>query len=340
MRRRAAVLAAALVGALLAAGATPAAGDEVDPGGAATRAGYTVGVTVHFSGDAAPAASRTVRVRPTCWWMPADGPYTDAAAMLKWYDGRVGASFNRDDLTTYGPRNQWVAARDKEKAGGDISWYKAYCTKPEYYAKYHMGSYASTLDQDFGGATQTWLVNYYKAFNVGEAVPPPVIDPAELARAARDEMVIPVPVTDRNPKVKAAGAPTLVGLPTWFWVTNPAAVGGPAGTRTIRAEVGGVWAEVTAKTAGLKLASPAGGVTCPPARATVKYGPGVNVDAACTVSFDRASVAYPKGYPVVASTGWQATWVGSDGGDGVLVPLARQAVANVPVAEVQNVVTR
>ena len=296
---------------------------------------------MHLSGDAAPGggSTRTMSVRPACWWMPASGPNTNAAKMLKWYDSITHGAPTHADIDEYGDRSIYEDAAKREKAGENLTWYRAYCRDPADYPKFTPGGGSDNLDI-VPGTLQTFVVYHYRAFAVGEAIPPPLVDPAELARVAREVMVIPVPVTDRNPKIDSAGAPTLVGLPTWFWVPNPAAVGGATGTRTIRAQVGAVWAQVVARTGGLRLASPAGGTVCPPARATTAYAPGVPTSSACTVEFSRASVAYPKGYPVTASTGWQATWTGSGGTGGGLAPLARVVTAQVPVAEVQNVVTR
>lgn len=337
--RRGVVALAALLSLLVVTGpAGPASADEWDPTGGNAASGYTASVTVRLSGDAAPATSRVLRVRPACWWMPAGGPYTDAAAMLDWYDDMSGGQATGGQIDDFGPREIWVDAADQEKDGGDVSWYHAYCRDPKNYP-----SFAAIGGVDFVNPAPgpvTFVTYLYRAFDVGAALPPPLVDPEDLAKAARDVMVIPVPQTDRNPKIRAAGAPTLVGLPTWFWVQNPAAVGGAAGTRTIRAEVGDVWAEVVAATSGLTLRSAAGGATCPPARATTRYGPGVNAANACTVEFSHASVAYPKGYPVTATTGWKADWTGSGGTGGVLDPLVRTVVVQVPVAEVQNVVTR
>jgi hypothetical protein len=242
-------------------------------------------------------------------------------------------------LDQYGPRKVWVDAANAEKNGtADLSWYKVYCKNPDDYADYGVGV-VEGVDPIAGDPTN-WVTFLYRAFNVGEAIPPPLVSPAELARAARDVMVIPAPVTERNPKIRSAGAPTLVGLPTWFWVTNPDSVGGTTGTRTIRAEVGNVWAQVVATTNGLRLSSPAGGTTCPPPRASTVYGDHVPESSACTVAFAKASVAYPGGYPVTASTGWQADWTGSGDTSGTLDPLARAVTTDVPVAEVQNIVTR
>jgi hypothetical protein len=72
--------------------------------------------------------------------------------------------------------------------------------------------------------------------------------------------------------------------------------------------------------------------------ATQAYTSGANDASGCTVSFSAASVAYPAGYPVDASTAWTATWTGSGGTGGDLEGLARNAAVYVPVAESQALV--
>jgi hypothetical protein len=171
------------------------------------------------------------------------------------------------------------------------------------------------------------------------APPEPQIAPADLAQVASDNMDIPDPVVDRNPKVTALTGATLVSLPTWFWVTDPTSVGGAAGTRTIRAQVDGVWAQVVASTKGLHLTSPAGGKDCGPGQALTHYALGVNESSACTLPFSRSSVGYPVGFPVDASTSWSAEWTGSGNTGGTLAALQRGSVVDVPVAEVQTLVT-
>lgn len=334
------LLAVSVLGSALAG---PAQAAQVDPpgGGYDSPGGYTVEVAVSFTGEAAPGGggTRMVRVAPICWWQPAAGPYTDAVASLAWYDVVTGGLQTRGVISEYGPRRIWKDAADAEAAGtADTSWYRAYCKDPKDYERYDAGD-SEGVDPILGNP-ENFVTYYYRAFAAGAAVPAPLVDPEELARVARDLMVIPVPETDRNPKIQSAGAPTLVGLPTWFWVTNPEAVGGEDGNRDITATLGDVFATVTAETGGLNLTSPAGGQNCAPSRALVKYRAGASEASACTVQFTRASVAYPKGYPVAASTNWGATWVGSGGTGGTLDDLARDFVANVPVAEVQNIVTR
>jgi hypothetical protein len=325
-----------------------ASAGQTDPGdgGGNSPQGYTVEVAIRFSGDAAPGGGgvRRVRVAPTCWWLPASGPYTDAVAMLAWYDEVTGGAQTRGIISLYGPRKVWKDAAEQEKSGAaDLSWYRAFCKDPAQIPTYG-GGVDQGSDGPLGDPT-TWVTYPYQTFNVGQPIPQPRVDPAELARAARDEMVIPVPETNRNPKIHAAGAPTLVGLPTWFWVTNPVAVGvgNDRGTRRIRAEINApqlIWAEVTAATGGLSLQSPAGSATCIPARARTAYADGVPETRGCTVQFAKASVGYPDGYPVTASTAWTATWDGSDGTQNEqLDGLTRTVTTQVPVAEVQNIVT-
>jgi hypothetical protein len=314
---------------------------QFPPGGYNSPGGYTAEVSITFTGEAAPGGgtTRTVRVAPTCWWQPAAGPYQDAQASLEWYDVVTGGLQTRGLIGEYGPRRIWKDAADAEAAGtADTSWYRAYCKNPKDYARYDAG--ANEEQDPVLGNPENFVTYYYRAFDAGAAVPPPLVEPEELARAAREVMVIPIPETDRNPKIQSAGAPTLVGLPTWFWVTDPEAVGGTDGDRDITATLGAVFATVTAQTKGLHLNSPAGGTNCEPSKALVKYSGGASESNACTVEFTRASVAYPKGYRVQASTNWAATWVGSGGTAGTLEGLARDFALDVPVAEVQNIVTR
>jgi hypothetical protein len=329
------VVALAVFG-LLAAPVTAARADQ--GGGGNAPGGYTVSVHVSYSGDAAPAAGGDVTVKASCWWSPAGGPYTDAVKMLAWYKGVTGGVQSPGMVATYGPLQIWQDAANSAKAGHPMSWYMAYCVNSADLSKFHLGQ-VPIVDPVNG---QTFGYYMYHAFAGGTPPPPPLVDPADLAQAAYDKMVIPEPVTDRNPKIDAAGAPTLVGLPTWFWVTDPAAVGGDSGTRTIRAQIDGsdIWAEVVARTDGLSISSGAGGADCSPAQALTAYAKGAKEGGACTVSFDHASVGDPQGWPVTFSTGWNATWTGSGGTGGDLAGETRANTVDIPVAEVQNVVTQ
>lgn len=320
-----------------------AARADQSPGGT-DSGGYSVSVQVRFSGNAAPGggggSTLSVDLHPACWWEPAPGDYQDAQAMLDWYDEVTGGSQSLGMLSQYGPRSVWEDAVAREKAGQDLSWYKAFCYDPADYVDYGLGSVDTGDDNPIAGNNPTWVTFLYRAFAVGEQIPAPMVDPEELAEAARDAMDIPDPEIDRNPRVHDTDDATLVGLPTFFWVTDPASVGGDSGQRFIRAEVvgSGVWAEVTAQTGGLDLSWPGGEQECAPQIATVAYTEGMSEDGACTVEFLHASTGYPGGYPVEASTAWNAQWVGSDGTGGDLAGLTNAVTELIPVAEVQNIV--
>jgi hypothetical protein len=325
-----------------------AARAEVGGGGGDVPNGYSVSVSLHFYGRGVKGGDVThsVTVHPSCYWSPASGNYTDAAAMLAWYDSVTGGLQTVEVLSEYGPRSVWEAAAQTEANGGDVSWYRAYCQDPADYSKFGIGG-ADGSTPIFGNP-QGFNVFTFRAFNAGAAIPAPLVSPAELARAAYNEMTIPEPATGRNPMItKVGGAPTLVGLPTWFWVDDPLAVGDAQGTLDVTAEIqpagGRVWATVVAATTGLNIAAHPvdyGSGHCDPASALVHYAPGVDESTACTVIFKHASTGHPAGMDVTASTDWNATWTGSGGTGGNLDPLHQEITTQVAVAEIQNIVTR
>jgi hypothetical protein len=337
--------------ALVAGGSlalTTVAAADLPGGDNDVESGYSVEVEVNLSGDAAPDGGGyySFYIPPLCYWGPfrgmADGPDhgdgTDMQKVLDYMEWAYNIPLSEGSgywVPYYGSLSRYEEAVEREEDGEDLIWYSLYCN-------IHYGDERAIEFADgeyMGGALLTGL-------RVQGEEPEILIDPEDLAEAARDEMVIDEPDIDRNPQMAGANeGATLVNVPTWFWVTNPDSVGGPDGERSIRAEVvnGDVWAEVTAQTGGLSIGSPNGSAFCDPAVALIEWGDGVGDDDACTVSFSRASVSYPDGYPVTASTEWSATWEGvtQDGEEvgGDLEPLSRQAdTVFVPVAEIQSIV--
>jgi hypothetical protein len=336
-------LAAMLVSGASSASAGPVGGNS----GANQGAGYSV-TAVSFSGDAAPGGGGTISVGvpATCWWEPAqlslaDGSYIDPTnpdELEAWYMYAMPAMNGTFAIgrVTYGDFAIWKPALEKMRAGAKVTAYSPTCRlDASDCALIGFSGVAMEPNRLTGECGISVGIGF---FTSGDP-PAPQVAPADLAKVASDHMDIPDPLVDRNPKVTALAGATLVGLPTWFWVTDPASIGGAAGTRTIRAEVHGVWAEVVAKTEGLHLTSPAGGTSCGPDTALTQYARGVDEGTACTLSFSRASVGYPAGYPVDASTVWTAAWTGSGNTGGNLASLLRGRLVDVPVAESQTVVT-
>ena len=349
MRRIVSVIFAFAVVLVYGASSSAAAGPVGGNNGANQGAGYSA-TAVSFSGDAAPGGGGTISVGvpATCWWEPAqlsrlDGSYADptnADQLESWYKVDLPALINGSFVIFregYGDWTSWQPSLDKIRAGQKIMAYQPSCRDdaPVCALNGFSGSALRPIPAITGECGIPVAIGFFAAGNP----PAPQIAPADLAQVAHDHMQIPEPQVDRNPKVTALAGATLVGLPTWFWVTDPTSVGGAAGTRTIRAEVRGVWAVVVARTDGLRLSSPAGGVGCGPDRALTRYARGVSESSACTVSFAAASVGYPGGYPVDASTAWTAAWTGSGNTGGSLAPLQRGTLVDVPVAESQTVVT-
>lgn len=279
-----------------------------------------------------------MRVPASCWWAPWSEVPADPAKWVDFYDDFVASlgpsSTVAGTYYTTPRREAWEAAAARVAAGEKLSVYSVNCVDSDLCKVAAFVGGKAVYDTPGMACGVPLLTNFFPT----GAPPQPQVDPADLAQLARDNMVIDAPAVDRNPKVAAVNQATLVGLPTWFWVTNPASVGGATGTRTIRAEVGAVWAEVVATTGGLTLTSPAGGRSCAPTVASTAYTPGAPDSAGCTVEFSRASVGYAGGYPVDASTAWTAAWTGSGGTGGQLDGLARTTTVNVPVAESQALV--
>ena len=334
---RAALICAVAAISLLVSPGTAQAGIE----DASDGAGF--GVRVGFSGDGAPSGggSTVVRMPASCWWTPINymGFQQDnPSSWVEWYDTVVRELRDHAHAAIavfqMGPRTMYEAAAASPNANA-LDLYAIDCRDDATYCSGILMTYAGSPQvYDPGGCPVPVTHRFFAG-----ATPQPLVDPEDLAQVARDYMAIPDPVAERNPKLDIAGGSTLVSLPTWFWVTNPDAVGAATGgTRTIRAQAGPVWAEVVARTSGLSINSPAGGTSCSPDRAVRVYAPGADDSTGCTVAFDAASVRYADGYPVDLSTSWSATWTGSGGTGGALPGLSRTVTTNVPVAESQALV--
>jgi len=167
----------------------------------------------------------------------------------------------------------------------------------------------------------------------GTPVPQPLVDPEVLRDAAYESMDIPEPTISRNPEITGSAA-TLVNLDTFFWADAYRE------TWDITASVGPVSATVVAQSEGWVLTSPAGGQSCTQDQFTTPYSHGVIPEAACTISFGRASLGYAGGYPVRATATWGATWTGTPAPTApeALPPVTTGATVDVPVAESQAVV--
>ncbi len=338
-----ALVLAAVAGLLAAAPATARMRSDPyppGPGGGLTPTGgraTATDVVVSGNGLQGTPGPRRVSIPAVCWWQPALGSPNDPVAELAafkanelqtaTFDAYHGASW-----VSWLSKRSYVAATAEEFAAaaaepaGSLSWYMAVCRDG-----------ASETDyMDFLGFAVIGV--RYQAFAQGHT-PPAAIAPVDLAIYANSLLYLPAPAADRNPKITAAAGASLVGLPTWFWVTDPAAAGGPTGSRSVRARAGTVWAEVTASATSVTISSDAGQTTCTPRQAVTAYAPSTPEASGCLLTFAKASVAHPTGWPVTVRTSWHLAWTGSGGTGADLGAQAHTWNTTVPVAEVQTVVT-
>ena len=182
-------------------------------------------------------------------------------------------------------------------------------------------------------------------FSFWSATPPAgpaAVDPAELAEQALQTLTVPRPTTGRYPAgTLRDGQPfTVVNAYTWFW-TDPESFR----ALTARADVGGVWAQVTVTPTALHFAPGDGAAAfaCPGPGVAWQPGDGVWAPspAGCHYRYPHSSIDQP-GEQVTATYGisWSVAWTSSTGASGTLPDLTTSSNATFAVAEVQAVVTR
>lgn len=340
--------------ALGVAASAPAAGAPV--GGAdgnTTENGYGVSVDVQLSGDVSPARRASVPgPPPACWWKPVmtltpemfeDPTDIDEVWEMLYQTLRPewsGVDGLLDPTTPIGGSSQFEEGRLQDLMqrlanGEPATWYQLQ-VRPDIKA----GTDATQRIVELG-CSRTYSMggtpSYYQwEFFLPGQVPEPIVDPETLAEYAFEVMDLVSPALDWNPRVGQIGGGTLVNLPTWLWVQDRAAVS----QRSVTASAAGISATVTADTDGLSVTSPGGTTQCSADQAATRYAPSVAESGACTLAFFRASNGYPDGFPVDASTVWNATWTSSIGEGGTLTSRSVAETSFVPVAESQALVAR
>jgi hypothetical protein len=135
----------------------------------------------------------------------------------------------------------------------------------------------------------------------------PVVDPAVLAQEALDSATIAVP----QPHTSPDGVPQVTGMETWFWI-DPAAWA-PV---SARAELPGVWAEVTATPTSASWTAGDGGaaVTC--------AGPGRAHPGTAGATTDCGHTYTDIGsFTLSVDVTYEVAWTSSTGAGAVLDPI-------------------
>jgi hypothetical protein len=343
--------------ALAGVAASPARADT--SGGAGGGGAYAqASITITVSGGTGRSYSESRSVPATCWWKPfqlSEGygappvDPNDPESVERYFEYVAPflsghAAGGRLEL----PEGDYVKDIIRRVAAGEkLTFYEAECVDGK-----------NAVEEGLIPKSGTWQgVDFgvrFRAFPPGD--PPGPVVPAEvLADLAREQLVFANPEVDYNPKVNGPLA-TLVGLPTWFWVTNQgAALGnGPEGIGSARVEAtaGGdgdpfSQAIVEARNGGMTVQ--ADGLAespkeCTLAQIRTAYGPGAAEANACTATFERSSVGTGDGFGVTVTTKFDVSWHGTEAnGDdvgpfGIALENDPETVLNVPVAESQAIV--
>lgn len=326
-----AALAVVLAGAGPAAADPPVRGQEgaVDSSaeGAVTNEGIeaSAGTTATITTDGATTAGVPFRrevyvtVPRRCWYGPG---MTGAAYFEYWKPGGAGRSgMTGDAYAAQGLLHPGFEAYEGDTEG---RWYEATCA--------------------VGVPGDEWLAYHREHPPVyvepGDPAPAVVesVDPAVLAQVAAEHMQLPTGTMRWNPSLAGSGA-TVVNMETFVWVED-------ATTEVqVTASVPGVWSQVQARMTGMTVSAPnTTDVTCPDPGTPYTAG---MTGSSCEIVFRRSSanqaVKAGQRYPTVtvtATSTWESTWTSSlDPTPRTLPAQTRTVTAEVPVAEVQSVVT-
>lgn len=151
-----------------------------------------------------------------------------------------------------------------------------------------------------------------------------------LAERAWRFLPLPAPAARFNPS-----DPAVVNLPTWFW-TEPSSTTG----RSVQVGVPGFRVTVTATAVSTSWQPGDGSAAVECAEPSRAYRQGLPDRLGCTHRYLRSSATAPgRTYAARATTRWRVRWTATDGSSGSLPDLRRSTAFQVPVGEVQAVVT-
>lgn len=159
------------------------------------------------------------------------------------------------------------------------------------------------------------------------------VDPATLAREARQSVDIPAPPIATSP---SADRKLYVQLRTWLWV-DPAWWQGYTAT----ADAGGVASTVSARPVRAVWSTGDGGRTVCNGPG-VAWRPGMADDATyCSYVYKHSSSAEPAGtYTLTVTVDFEVSWASTLGAGGALPTVTRSASTAVEVGEIQAIETQ
>lgn len=281
---------------------------ESGEGGISVRV-WGSGTTAGEDGYEIPA--ETVTVMPPCYL----SPFKTGKGYYEYYQG-LGPK-GPDNYPTEPPFPGYEKYKDDDKG----YWWVGSCSGENYDG------------DDFTDYAAEWFAENPPVYiEEGEPEPVPPIPPETLMQVAYDAMTLPDPEVGWNPKRSGDGA-TLVNVDTWLWLEDGLV------ELEVNAEAGDNHARVEATLGSMNFSAPnAAPVSC--SGTGVEWSPGAS-STDCALVFERSSANQPGQVSrVSAESQWDIEWFANGEPRGALDPQTTTATFDVPVAEVQTVVTR
>jgi hypothetical protein len=205
-----------------------------------------------------------------------------------------------------------------------------------YYGICTSGTWPGETMEQFFAYTDQFFASNPSYIWVADGDPPPApppLPPTVLMEYARASVRVPDLDVDRNP-----GGNAVVNLPTWFWLDENLDE-----EVSVTATSGPNWATVTVTRQTMSVSAPDAVQQGSCASGGQAYDTSQSPSAQstdCALQFHRSSARLGGAHPVTVSTGWTASWTGSDGSGGTLEGTTQSTTVDVPVSEIQTVVTR
>lgn len=320
LRIRLSILSLAALGAL-AVLTSPAAHADYTPPSTTTPgvSGNTINITVTGSGvksgsGGTDGGTRTVAVKAPC-------VYTQGYTGKKYYEYvKSGGPMGRDtEGNPFPPYEGYEQYKDDDKG----HWYGGMCSSADY---------NGSLDEFIKFSNQ-WFDEHSGVYVQENETPPVPPVPVELLRdVAFDEMTVPAPEIDWNPK-HAGDLASVVNIDTWVWLRDRRP--GLYVEASVDSMAGRISARVDATLTGMTVSGP-NGESADCAGSGVPYAPGATGE--CSIRFVKASPGQSKS-PVTVKTGWATTW-STPGQDPVPTPEQLDpapATTNIRVLEIQTI---
>lgn len=316
-------LGALALGPLPTAGAAECEGGKGCPTAAGEASGGTISVTVTGSATRSSGSFSTgptvVSAPAVCWYTLSDSGADFYAAWQP--DGKYGSVWNYYSTPFTG---MVVSDAELEAHKDDTAGRWAYPTCEHSNFRGEPGTW--------GDFWEDYMATHGMVFvPEGQEPPAPEVAVETLRDIARNALTLPPPTVGWNPKLQGNAA-TIVNFDTWVWLEDPTT------SFYVTATAGANSATVDATLRDMTLSAPsADDVTC--AGAGTPWSPGASSD--CSIVFTRSSASEPGLKTTLSiSTGWDTTWSANGVPRGALDGQVMTSQAQIPVAEVQTIITK